>query len=390
MSHLQNNRVLHLESLRGIAAIVVVIHHCVLSFWPGIYGKEESPSIFQKIIINSPFSILYNGQFAVYIFFMLSGYVLSIKFFQTRNSNIIRILMLKRYVRLSVPILAASLLGYFMWEAGLFTAESAPVSNWLKSFFKEDDEFSFVDSVISGLFKTILLGEDKYDYVLWTMKIEFWGSILVFANCLLLKGLRNRIFLYAIQALIIIGISGSNSMAYICFLAGMAIADSGPLSIKGTTGWLLLILSIFLATYFTNSESHEFLKSFFYLRYGSINITPTMLCYSIGSFVLLLLTLYFAPIKTAIDNPIGHFLGKISFPLYLTHAFVLSSIGALTLKKLVQYLPFDIAALASTLVTVAGSLLLAWGFRPIDDLAAYTSKWFSSAFIEGPSKDAVR
>ncbi|WP_443147193.1 acyltransferase family protein [Paenibacillus sp. KACC 21273] len=79
----------YLDGLRGLAALIVVISHFVVAFYPSLYNGSIDSVHTQKSlelwISKSPFNLFYNGNFAVCVFFVLSGYVLSYKFFITKR-----------------------------------------------------------------------------------------------------------------------------------------------------------------------------------------------------------------------------------------------------------------------------------------------------------------
>jgi Acyltransferase family len=81
------------EGLRGVAAVNVVFCHFLLVFMPNVLSRNfpemlpdpSSPSgdsLAFKIAHSPPVSLLYNGHFAVYVFFVLSGYVLALPWHQ--------------------------------------------------------------------------------------------------------------------------------------------------------------------------------------------------------------------------------------------------------------------------------------------------------------------
>jgi peptidoglycan/LPS O-acetylase OafA/YrhL len=73
-------RVSCLDSVRGIAAIVVVFHHRLLTFKPfdevRIHGIRAHS--WARVAVLPPFYFLWDGCNAVFIFFALSGLVLTL------------------------------------------------------------------------------------------------------------------------------------------------------------------------------------------------------------------------------------------------------------------------------------------------------------------------
>ncbi|MBJ7958975.1 acyltransferase [Bacillus cereus group sp. N28] len=84
-----------LDSLRGIAAIIVLLGH-FLALFP-ILGKKVMYSTF-----GTYFSILWQGHSAVIIFFVLSGFVLSLPFYKGTEFNYLKYLI-KRVCRIYIP-----------------------------------------------------------------------------------------------------------------------------------------------------------------------------------------------------------------------------------------------------------------------------------------------
>ena len=66
-----------LDSLRGLAALVVVINHG-LDLFPGIGGPPIVVGLAVGRVLHSPLSLLWDGLGAVAVFFVLSGFVLAL------------------------------------------------------------------------------------------------------------------------------------------------------------------------------------------------------------------------------------------------------------------------------------------------------------------------
>ncbi|WP_425547697.1 acyltransferase family protein, partial [Aminobacter niigataensis] len=105
-----SNKLVALESLRGIAACVVVITHCTLAFYPQFVASlynGMTPSAFQ--VYAGPWLILFNGAAAVLIFFVLSGFVLSRRYFLTGDASVLLASAIKRWPRLMGLVLVSTI-----------------------------------------------------------------------------------------------------------------------------------------------------------------------------------------------------------------------------------------------------------------------------------------
>src|SRR3954462_3663733 len=72
-----NARLHYLDALRGVAAVQVVLLHFFTAFAPGLAMSGLDAGTLAGYVRASPLFYLYDGYSAVYIFFALSGYVLT-------------------------------------------------------------------------------------------------------------------------------------------------------------------------------------------------------------------------------------------------------------------------------------------------------------------------
>ena len=165
-----------------------------------------------------------DGNLAVFIFFVLSGFALSIGYIQTRRMSLITSLCARRYLRLAIPILFASLLAYLLLSARLFyniDAGNAIGNSWLARFYGFAP--GFYDSVKFGLYGVFVSSDVTLSYnpILWTMPIELFGSFIVFAICALFLHLKKRLlFIAAILLYFVL----TRNIYYLSFIVGICIA----------------------------------------------------------------------------------------------------------------------------------------------------------------------
>lgn len=96
-----SQRLRELDSLRGLAALSVVIHHFLLIF-PVIAEDTSKQTNILNILKYSPLHILFAGHEAVILFFILSGFVLSLPTFINKRSGYLEFIV-KRICRIYIP-----------------------------------------------------------------------------------------------------------------------------------------------------------------------------------------------------------------------------------------------------------------------------------------------
>ena len=74
--------------------------------------KFHEPPAWLMFSQNSPLHVLSNGSFWVCQFFILSGFVLTLRWFKVRNQSTIFGGVFRRYIRLAMPLFFIMLLYY--------------------------------------------------------------------------------------------------------------------------------------------------------------------------------------------------------------------------------------------------------------------------------------
>jgi peptidoglycan/LPS O-acetylase OafA/YrhL len=217
------SRVLPLEGLRGLAAINVALYHFLVLVFPAMYygSTAVQHSRFEDNLHGNPILTLVSGTFAVSIFFVLSGFVLTVGYLQTKSSEVIRRLATRRYIRLMVPALASVVLAWALIALGLSHVEKAyGITQSAALNLSWTQNTSLPRALYEGSI-AVFTGENmsNFNSVLWTMKYEFLGSFIVFALAVLVGASKYRLPVYLFLLLALI------NTWFVGFILGMMIAD---------------------------------------------------------------------------------------------------------------------------------------------------------------------
>ncbi|HEX6958688.1 MAG TPA: acyltransferase [Ferrovibrio sp.] len=354
-------RLQHLDGLRGWAALFVLFHHVARAFLPaGNSAAGQDP-------ILAPFTFLTDGPLAVSIFFILSGIVLAAAVDAARAGAVppsLPGLIVKRWLRLGLPILAAGLLVPLLFAFGANQAGAVAGvthSAFLRDFFPAGYQPS-VPQVIREAAVGAFVGPDtpEHDPILWTIRIEFPGSILVFALKLFTPRGRPTVMAALIAAVALTLLPFW--MAHFCALFALGVAMREIAAHEKRSEWfaewhdvagfamILLGLSIYPLL---DAEAHGLMR-----RLGGL-VDPIghMSQFTIRSVLVVGGVMLSPTIQRFLSNAVSTFLGRISFGLYLLHAPLLWSLGGLTYLQLYWRLGQKPAALlAGAAVAVAACI----------------------------------
>jgi len=364
---MQKKRFEELEGLRGVAAVIVAIYHFCLTFYLFAFFGPSADGIVQHVryednFYGSPFAVFLSGTFAVAIFFVLSGFVLSIGFFQTGKLEIVKKLAAKRYLRLMLPALASTLVCFLIVSAGVIKTQQAATiihSSWLTTQWQFSP--NLLDALKSGVYGIFVNQGSPFNGVLWTMKTEFFGSFIVFGFLSLFGKVKYRWIAYTF-----LFIATFNTW-FLAFIAGMMLADmftQGKLVTKNRS-WLfiapLLFISLYLGGYPIVGAEH----TVFYGIFSTINATIhwDIVLMSFGAIGLILLVLLSQQVAKPFASKALSSLGKYTFSLYLVHIPVIFTVGLTAFLVFYNGLgaSYNIAVVMAFLVSalvVAGSTLL--------------------------------
>ncbi len=180
-------KLIPLEGLRGIAAAIVVLYHLVLAFTPKGVGVvphgHGALDIFTQFILG-----MLNGGAAVAVFFVLSGFILSLPFARDRRVSRVLVALLKRWPRLACLTMIACLFAFVLisWSGHEYKAAAHVIgAKWLATHGNAPiriEHLTWDGALREGLVNVFTQGEVKFDSPLWTMRIELFGSFAIFLS----------------------------------------------------------------------------------------------------------------------------------------------------------------------------------------------------------------
>lgn len=356
------NKLAFLDGVRGVAMIIVVFHHFGLGFFPAInYLNPDQIHLgngkVELLIARTPLNLFFNGGFAVSIFFVLSGFVLSYKFHRSGSHKLLREYAAKRYFRLLIPVGVSIILCYILHEAGLFThrelGDITKSKDWLSCLFTD---MKTVAMMIKNVFIDVFINNDnRYNPVLWTMTIEFLGSLLLFSFLTLSGNNKKSVLLHIIVAFLILL---TDKKFYAAFILGSLISKlfadgfSFPKSWKGIPIKLFLLLA---GIYFSSYPQGSFVQQSIWKPLAWDWTNSYDLFHVLGSFCLLFVICFEKNFMRFFSVKPFLYLGKISFSFYLIHLAVMCSLGCTIFLRLwkpgTYFIPFFISFIASMAAT---------------------------------------
>lgn len=284
------------QTLRGIAALMVVVHHTLSEATTYLSATFQTPS----------------GAAGVDIFFVISGFIMLYISYPTEQPATKPVAFLTSRILRIYPFYWVCLaLAFVLWQLGLYRSMHPDLSLSLRS--------------------TLLFPSDKYILgVSWTLVYEIY-FYLIFAVCLTFRS-RKISTIATISAVVFL------------FLASHLLPQGTARKFMGDSIALEFCLGLILAYLFMNSMLSAKLWRFgWVVGFAAIALTPALLPYGdpevgYGQLRVLIWGLPAALIVGSflfIDTARGPFLrwtillGNASYALYLTHPFAMTAYARL-------------------------------------------------------------
>lgn len=356
-------KLVQLEGLRGIAAVIVMLGHMIRGLVPPDDGKWHGLHQFHRWLLN--------GGAAVTIFFVLSGFILSLPFTKDRSPLRVLTALLKRWPRLAALTTLACLFswGLIVLSQDYYQQAAAVTNNaWMASHFNaplQGQDISWMAAIREGLYRVFLSGQSNFDSPLWTMRIELFGSFAIFFIAPVLFALKNwPLRLIVIGALMVAG-GATGPLTYITdFLVGSILAMLfAEQRMPKFSNWAAVVMGaagIYLFC-FSAGENH--------LIHAPIRAMlpageTAHFVWDVSAVLIILVLLGNPFLSRLFSKSWAIWLGLLSFPIYLLHVPIMLSAGAVSIVSTVGSLGETgavlLAATVTIALTIACALPLAW------------------------------
>ncbi len=306
-----------LDSLRGLAALSVALHH-----WHILWRLTPHSSSIAFILQIVPFRLLIAGHAAVMMFFVLSGFVLSLP--QVSGKRVVyRQYFVKRVCRIYLPYLVAlslSLLACWKWH-GMHTYGA-----WIDNAWPEAPKLEYILQHLAFLGS---YNSARYNIAFWTLVHEMRISLIFPFLCFVVLRFRVMGSLLIILAMSLLDLSRKfvaivpNDLYQTCgyltmFVLGILLARYWPClktrlrRLNAGAYWALLGACVFVYAYAPTL-----------FNYLALDDPIWDLTTATGAAGIILYSLVDPRIKRFLCHTSIMFLGKISYSVYLLHAPIL-------------------------------------------------------------------
>ena len=328
-----------LDSLRGLAALVVVLTHYFS------YSLPDPINYSGKWLLHAtPLGILLEAHASVIFFFLLSGFVLSLSFLKPGAKPAYKSYLIKRVFRLYPAFIASISAAAFL----KFCFNTTPIpgfADWYNHFWCLSSSWQIF---LSHLPLITLTNAKHLNSPIWSLIVEMRLSLIFPLFVIASVKFHKKALGTAVVLSIIAGwvetqflknhyeslASIMQTLSYSsCFMLGIYLAQNREEWIRKASNlhrsgkFAMLVAGCLLYTadlWIAGNSPGE--NSFLGRALTKPFILDPIIC--LGAAVFIILGISSQKASFLLHQPIVHFLGKISYSLYLWHMVVLSTLVA--------------------------------------------------------------
>lgn len=350
----------YLDPVRGIAALLVFIHHSVMVYNQHTTGKFNPGGLFNYGSTSIRNIYIHFGQTSVMIFFMITGFLFFSKILSFDKPLNIRVFFSSRIKRL-LPAMCSC---FFLYALVCYTlmdkSNQSSVIDYIISWFS----FGFIGS---PRLSESIPGWSVTAGVFWTLVLEWKFYILIPFFSALIIGKRTALIFFTVIVALIFYLYSKNyytekeASIYLCFMGGFAISLFNIYYNKLSTKWIasplisLLCIIIYICSFYYTYGSYNFIVAF------SILIILTSVIFGNSYFGIL-------KIKAL------HWAGKSSYSIYIMHALVMHMVFQVTASSIGYYWSLFIAASFLCILTLLNYIF-------VEKKYMHSNKYFTNTSI---------
>lgn len=388
-------RLVALDSLRGIAALTVMLGHAAGMFMPGHWLFEAVPSpgweavpALANFVRNSPLAILLNGSLMVHLFWVMSGLVLSAPLLRSESSLRTAQSAAKRYFRLLPLAFVTTMASYFLHVASWYSVEE----------FNSSTRFGVAMLVFAGgselslatALKDALLFGSSFNMPLWTIKYEFLGSLFLFGLVACTLPLKRRRLVWGACLTVLAFIPDAFYLAD--FVAGLLLADVLLIRGEGPSLGKWASVGLGVLAWSLGATSSGWLTEWVRQIPGGDNIVFKLL----PAILFVLLALRSVTVESLLKMRPLIWLGERSFALYVVHALTIHLVGHGVAVVCVRQgiPPLTSSAIGFTAFLIATLWISDWLTKTVDipsmNAANFVGRWIAGEPVKsGPRSEVV-
>lgn len=321
-------RLPELDALRGLAACTVVLHH----FWYMFINLRVHGT---ALTVWNRLHVLYGGHEAVMLFFILSGFVLSLPYIAGRGQSY-PVFLCRRVFRIYFPYLAALALavcGNLIWHGPLGLTVWAN-ETWLHPV---DWKMVFAHVGFIGVYPQAV-----FNTAFWSLVIEARVSIIFPLLCIAMLRIRSGV---AILLALICSLAASAAAAHVggdwkqtmdtpyymgLFIVGIVLARNRfeiERILGGLGRWISAAFLVIALVGYTYGRTITESLAGRWLHASELDLVRRDWLSGLSAALILCLAMSWPPMTRWLLRGIPQFLGHISYSVYLVHGTVLFALA---------------------------------------------------------------
>ena len=208
---ISGNRIGWINGLKGLACICVFVHHFTLIYFPAAYNGPRDVTHFWNVdtfLSDCPFNFVLNGNFWVFVFILISGYVIFRKV-RYINEGELGIFIIQRYLKLFVPV--------FFIETIIFILCKLRCYPYLQDII---GTYSILDLLFSAWYKVPILSDNVFVGAFGMLKYIFLGTFIAMTLAMIESELKSPSLFCVIVSVIFLFLFVAQQWFYCAIVLG--------------------------------------------------------------------------------------------------------------------------------------------------------------------------